>query len=144
MLKIMKLSSHLTATYARIYTPRYGIGIPEWRILAVLGFFGPLPLIRISEYASIDRGTITKAAERLRLQGAITIDPDRFDHRRKIASLTDKGADIHDKIASIANARHERLREFISDQEYGDMLKMLEKLDQALEAVNHFEPADRQ
>ena len=143
MLKIMKLSSRLNATYAKIYVPRYGIGVPEWRLMAVIGHMGPMPLIRIAEHASIDRGTITKAAERLRLQGVVRIDNDKHDNRKRIASLTPLGEKLHDKIAKIASARHDRLLDFISKEEHEEILGMLDKLDDALEKLDLYVPEKR-
>lgn len=142
MFRIMKLSSRLSATYAKIYVPRVGIGIPEWRLMAVLGFVGPLPLIRIAEHAAIDRGTITKAAERLRLQGVIDIRPDPKDSRKRIAALTPLGEKLHDRIGEIATARHHKLLEMIPAEEQAEMLEMLDKLDEALEKLDVYVPAE--
>ena len=52
-----------------VYGERFGLSIPEWRILANLGRFGPLYAGELAERSSMDKPKVTRALQRLQAAG---------------------------------------------------------------------------
>src|SRR6266508_6918853 len=63
--RLLGIAGKLTQGFNNTYTARFGIGLPEWRTLGMLGQFGPLPSIRIAELAEMDRGAIRSEERRV-------------------------------------------------------------------------------
>src|SRR5258705_6071920 len=61
-----------------VYGERFGLSIPEWRILANLGRFGALYAGELAERSSMDKPKVTRALQRLKSGGLLprAIDAD--------------------------------------------------------------------
>ena len=101
------LSNTVSNAIARDYHDQFGLTVPEWRVMAVLGRFGPDAATELCARTAMDKVTVSRAMNRLIDHGLITRSSDSDDRRRVIARLTRKGKSIHDKIVPVALA-HER------------------------------------
>jgi DNA-binding MarR family transcriptional regulator len=95
------LSNTVSNAIARDYHDQFGLTVPEWRVMAVLGRFGPDAATELCARTAMDKVTVSRAMNRLIDHGLITRSSDSDDRRRVIARLTRKGKSIHDKIVPV-------------------------------------------
>ena len=130
------LSNTVSNAIARDYQERFGLSVPEWRVLAVLGRFGPDSASGVCDHTAMDKVTVSRAMNRLAQQGLIEREADAGDRRRVIARLTRKGRTTHDKIVPVALAHERRLRDTLSAGEARTLDRLLAKLQAAARAAD--------
>jgi DNA-binding MarR family transcriptional regulator len=85
-----------------VYTREFGLSIPEWRILANLGRFGPLNAGELAERSSMDKPKVTRALQRLEARGLTERSVVASDRRQVRLMLTRRGRLLFRQIAALA------------------------------------------
>ncbi|MBT4905278.1 MAG: winged helix-turn-helix transcriptional regulator [Rhodospirillaceae bacterium] len=129
------LSNTVSNAIARDYHEQFGLTVPEWRVMAVLGRFGPDAATGICSRTAMDKVTVSRAMTRLMDRDLITRNSDSADRRRVIARLTRKGRSIHDKIIPVALAHEEQLVAALSPAEAKTFGRLLTKLQDKADAL---------
>lgn len=127
--RVLGIASKLTQGFINRYTSQFGIGLPEWRTLGILGQFGAIASIRIAELADMDRGAISRAVAWLEDNDLVRRIDDPTHKRRKIVALTAAGKRLHDRISVFARARQRRAMALLSPAEKELLDGIFEKLD---------------
>lgn len=122
------LSNTVSNAIAREYQGRFGLTVAEWRVMAVLGRFGPDIATGICARTAMDKVTVSRAMTRLIGSGLIKRSPDTADRRRVIVRLTRKGQSVHDKIVPVALDYERGLRETLTPDETRAFDRLLDKL----------------
>ena len=122
------LSNTVSNAIARDYQDQFGLTVPEWRVMAVLGRFGPDAATGLCARTAMDKVTVSRAMNRLIEHGLITRNSDSDDRRRVIARLTRKGQSIHDKIVPVALAHERNLLAALEPGEAATLDRLLAKL----------------
>lgn len=86
----------------RIYGEHFGIGIPEWRVVAQLGEFGKLTSRDIGELAQMHKTKVSRAVGELEKRGLVSRAENRQDRRVSFVALTPAGKRIYDQIVPLA------------------------------------------
>ncbi|MDX3809984.1 MAG: MarR family transcriptional regulator, partial [Bosea sp. (in: a-proteobacteria)] len=86
----------------RIYTEHFGIGIPEWRVVAQLGEFGKLTSRDIGELAQMHKTKVSRAVTELEKRGFVSRAENRQDRRESFVTLTPAGKRVYDQIVPLA------------------------------------------
>jgi DNA-binding MarR family transcriptional regulator len=95
--------AHTTSrALSRVYTREFGLSIPEWRILANLGRFGPLNAGELAERSSMDKPKVTRALQRLEAAGLAQRSIVSSDRRQVRLMLTRRGRLTFRQIAALA------------------------------------------
>jgi len=100
--RLAVLSSTVSTTVARAYDKRFGVSIPEWRVIAVLGRFPGLSAVEVAERTLMDKVAVSRAVTKLIKNGRIDREFDDTDKRRSILNLSEDGKKLHDEIAELA------------------------------------------
>ena len=129
------LANTVSNAIAREYQGRFGLTIPEWRVMAVLGRFGPDVATGICERTAMDKVTVSRAMNRLIDGGLVNSSADDSDRRRAIARLTRKGRSVHDKIVPVALEHERRIVSTLTTAEMAELDRLLAKL-QATASTN--------
>ncbi len=87
---------------SRAYRERFGLAIPEWRLIAVLADSGPLTPQSLCERTVMDKVAVTRAAQGLARRRLVKREPHASDGRSHRLSLTRAGLRLHGQIAPIA------------------------------------------
>lgn len=130
------LSNTVSNAIARDYQDRFGLTVAEWRVMAVLGRFGPDAATGISARTAMDKVTVSRAMTRLIGRGLMTRNSDSGDRRRVIAKLTRKGRTIHNKIVPVALAHEATLAGALSDAEAKTLDRLLTKLQRKADTLS--------
>ena len=95
----------------RIYSERFGIGIPEWRVIAQLGEFGKLTSRDIGELSQMHKTKVSRAVSELEKRGLTSRSENREDRREAFISLTPRGSRTYAEIVPLALAFQARWTE---------------------------------
>jgi DNA-binding MarR family transcriptional regulator len=100
--RLARLSSTVSTTIARAYDKEFGLSIPEWRVIAVLGRFPGLSAVEVAEQTFLDKVAVSRAVTKLIKNGRIDRQFADADRRRSILNLSEKGREVHDGVARLA------------------------------------------
>ena len=64
-------TNRVSRAFAALYEQEFGISIPEWRAIAVLGAFAPLSSNEICERTAMDKAKVSRAVATLLKRGLI-------------------------------------------------------------------------
>ena len=112
----------------RIYAEHFGIGIPEWRVVAQLGEFGKLTSRDIGELAQMHKTKVSRAVSELEKRGLVSRAENRQDRRESFVTLTAAGQRIYDQIVPLALGFEARWIEGIAPDELKAFERVLSTL----------------
>ena len=126
--RLAVLSSTVSTTVARAYDKRFGVSIPEWRVIAVLGRFPGLSAVEVAERTLMDKVAVSRAVTKLIKNGRIDREFDDTDKRRSILNLSEDGKKLHDEIAELALQFERDLLLGFSEEELESLDNIMERL----------------
>jgi len=130
------LAGKISSGASAIYRPRFGVGITDWRIMALLATEPWISAARICSATGLDKAAVSRSARELEGMGIVDVRPDKSDQRRQIIALTSKGIVLHDRIVKLAIAREQRLLEGFSASERKTLLDFLMRLQKQVQSAN--------
>ncbi len=95
-------ANRVSRLFARRYSESYGLGIPEWRVLAMVGRFGTLSPSAVGEWTAMDKVKVSRAAASLVARGMLRQTQDPSDGRGRLLRLTRKGMAVRDGMVPLA------------------------------------------
>jgi DNA-binding MarR family transcriptional regulator len=119
----------------RHYADRHGIGIPEWRVAAVLGQYGTMTAKDIGHIGRMHKTKVSRALAVLEAKGLVQRETNKADLREAFVSLTDKGRRLYTSLADTALSYDEKLTAALSDEERAVFDQMLRRLLQHSETL---------
>ena len=126
--RLAVLSTTISATVARAYDKRFGVSIPEWRVIAVLGRFPGLSAVEVAERTMMDKVAVSRAVTKLIKNGHIDREFADTDKRRSILNLSEDGKRLHDEIAQLALQFERDLLLGFSAEELDSLNSLMERL----------------
>jgi DNA-binding MarR family transcriptional regulator len=125
----LSITSHTVSTnIARVYEKRFGVSIPEWRVIAILGRFPGLSAVEVAERTFMDKVAVSRAVTKLIKNGRIDRQFADADRRRSILNLSEEGQQVHNEIAPLALDFESQLVADISEDDYKTFNAILEQL----------------
>jgi len=126
--RLSVLSHTVSTTLGRMYEKRFGLSIPEWRVIAILGRFPGLSAAEVAERTLMDKVAVSRAVTKLIRSGRIDRRFADADRRRSILNLSDEGQRVHDDVAALALAFERDLLQGIDEKTYADFNRALDRL----------------
>lgn len=126
-----KLSRSASQHYLRLFD----IGIETWRCMVLLAVENSISAQKVSQVIGMDKGSVSRCFKSMQARGLITLGLEASDGRLRIATLTAKGRDLHEKIRGIALERERALLSVLSDDERESLLTLLKRLHENLPEV---------
>lgn len=111
------LATSVSQSLAKVYGERFGISIPEWRVLATLGQFKEFTAREIGLHSHMHKTTVSRAVAALAERHLIARRPNRDDMREAFLTMTPKGQAVYLEIVPLARAFAEQLSEGLSRDE---------------------------
>ncbi|MEX2631674.1 MAG: MarR family transcriptional regulator [Tistlia sp.] len=128
-------TNRISRAFARRYSARFGLSIPEWRVLAVLGSFAPLSSNEICERTAMDKAKVSRAVALLTGKGLVDRAPHPQDQRLLRLSLSAAGRRSFEAVVPIAERLEDELTAELSDRERAVLDRCLERLGAALDRL---------
>ena len=113
---------------ARTYAERFGIGIPEWRVLATVGEFRRMTAKAIGLHAHMGKVKVSRAAASLEARGLIRRMPNADDLREAFLGLTPEGDRLYGEIAPLALSYVADLKAGLTAEEEALLDGLIDKL----------------
>lgn len=130
--RVSVLASRISKQLAQVYEQRFGISIPEWRVLAHLAANQRVSVREIYTRADMDKSKVSRAAANLERAGLIRKAMNAADRRLVEMSLTRKGQRLFSQIAPLALDFEAQLMDRLNGDEQRALESILTKLDAAL------------
>ena len=127
--RLSVLTNRISTAIARVYVRRFALTVPEWRVMAVLGRFGPMSANAVCERTAMDKVRVSRAVARLAAAGRLERRTDDADRRRALLELTPRGRAVYDEIGPLALAVEARLLAQLSAADRADLARLLPKLE---------------
>ncbi len=127
--RLSVLSNRVSRLLAREYADRFGIGIAEWRVMAVLGPSPGLSAVEVAERTSMDKVRVSRAVRALHRKGLLERRRDCTDQRVTRLRLTPRGERVYRQVARLALAFEARLLAEFRETEIRRLLAFLDRLD---------------
>jgi len=125
----LSITSHTVSTnIAAIYEKRFGVSIPEWRVIAILGRYPGLSAVEVADRTLMDKVAVSRAVTKLIKNGRIDREFADADRRRSILNLSEEGRKVHNEIAPLALQFESELLQDISDEDFQTFNSILEQL----------------
>lgn len=128
-------STQVSRLFMRNYAEDFGLTIPEWRVLAVVGRFQTLSPSAVGELTAMDKVKVSRAAASLVSRGLVKQSQDPSDGRGRLLRLTRKGVTLHGQVVPRARALEASLADGLSRTEWASLNKALAKLNAHCEAI---------
>ena len=122
------VASLVSQALSRIYAERYGIGVPEWRVLVTLGQYGMMTGKAIGAHSHMHKTKVSRAVAELERRKLIARRSNRDDLRVSFLSLTPPGRAIYEELTPHALEFARRLAEAIDPQDRPAFERAFERL----------------
>jgi DNA-binding MarR family transcriptional regulator len=122
------VASLVSQALSRIYADRYGIGVPEWRVLVTLGQFGTMTGKAIGRHSHMHKTKVSRAVALLEKRKFVARKANRADLREAFLSLTPTGRAIYEDLAPIALDFARKLSEAIEPGDRAAFQRAIERL----------------
>jgi DNA-binding MarR family transcriptional regulator len=123
------LAETVSQSLAGVYRRRYGITVPEWRLLATLGQFGTVTAKGVGQHSRMHKTKVSRAAAALEARALIRREPNSQDMRESFLALTEDGRRIYETLAPQARAFAKAL---VADFSASDCERLDELLDRLM------------
>ena len=128
--RLSVLSNRVSGAIARVYSERFGLGVTEWRVMAVLGRYPDLSAGEVAQRTAMDKVAVSRAVAGLVDAGRVERETHGDDRRRSVLRLTVAGHAIHDAVAPLALAFERRLLDGMTADEREVLFRLLDRLDE--------------
>ena len=141
--RLNRLSAEVSQALSSEYQERYKLDIPEWRVLATLGFRNEACTAQyISHCTRTHKSTISRAVMSL-MQRHLVERVENADDRREFSlRMTDKGKTLYEELIPRLLRKEQGIMACLSAQERKDFARLLSKMEESLELVQTREEAD--
>jgi DNA-binding MarR family transcriptional regulator len=116
---------------ARVYSERFGVDIPGWRVLATLGQFGPVTSKQIGAHSRMHKTKVSRAVATLEELGLVSRTASPGDRRETIIALTAKGRAVYGEIVPLALAYEQRVLDAFPSEDARRLEALLDRLAEA-------------
>jgi DNA-binding MarR family transcriptional regulator len=121
-------SNAVSDLIARSYHGRFGLKIPEWRVMAVLGELASATQRELGEATAMDKVTVNRASKALVDRGLLGRAPNESDGRSHHLALTAVGRELYEQIVPLALSVEGELETVLDADEARILAGILEKL----------------
>ena len=130
------LANKLSSGASSLYRERFGIGVVDWRIMALLAIEPWITAARICSVIGLDKASASRSVQLLEAKGLVQVRPGMGRGKPQELALTEAGDALHDRILAVALERERRLLACLSQEEVETLIDLLARLHQNLPAVN--------
>lgn len=126
--RMATLTHTIMRSVAAVFEDRFGISIPEWKVLAIIHEAPGLSAVAVARCANMDTVAVSRAVTKLMDVGYVVRDLDTEDRRRSVLNLSEEGHALHSQVAPVALDIEKSLFDELSDEEMQVFEKVMQKL----------------
>ena len=134
--RLNRLAAEVSAALSSEYQQRYGLDIPEWRVLATLGFRNDACSAQyIAHCTRTHKSTISRAVTALMRRQLVERVENEDDRREFALRMTRKGKALYHELIPRLKRKEQDILSCLSAQERKDFARMLGKIENSLGLV---------
>ena len=142
--RLNRLAAEVSAALSSEYQQRYGLDIPEWRVLATLGFRNDACSAQyIAHCTRTHKSTISRAVSALMARQLVERVENADDRREFQLRMTRSGKALYQKLIPRLLRKEQEILSCLSAQERKDFARMLGKIEKNLDLVQTSEEAGK-
>lgn len=126
-------TNRISRAFARHYQDEFGLSIPEWRVLAILGNYAPISSNEICDRTAMDKAKVSRAVSQLIANGLVQRETHANDQRLLELSLTRKGRNVYAAIVPRAQAIERHITAGMTANEITLLRDLLDRLSQKVD-----------
>jgi len=142
--RLSVLTNVVSSTIAEAYQRRFGLSIPEWRVLAVLARHPGVSAAEVARLTRMDAVAVSRAVARLLAAGRLRRTIARDDRRRSVLAMTATGAAVYREVAPLALGYERELLATLGAAERAALDRALDALTTRAQALSEARVALRQ
>lgn len=141
--RLNRLAAEVSAALASEYSERYGLDIPEWRVLATLGAREtPCTAQYISRCTRTHKSTISRAVTSLMRRKLIARIADKSDGRAFTIGFTAKGRALYDELVPYLLRKDRDIMSCLNADQRRQFAAALTTIEKSLDLVQTAEGAE--
>lgn len=121
-------SNAVSGRIAQEYRTRFGLSVPEWRVMAVLGDAGILTQRDLTQRTVMDKVAVNRACKVLEERELIARTPNEQDGRSHLLALTKAGENVYSQVMPLAVEMEKLLFSALTAAEMKQFRALLEKV----------------
>lgn len=126
--RLSVLTNTVSTAIAGAYATRFGLSIPEWRVIAVLGLEPGLSAAQVAERTAMDKVAVSRAVSSLLRSRRVTRTFANADRRRSMLKLTRSGESVYWRVVPFARRYERALLADLSNAERMHLDRLLARL----------------
>ncbi|UZE49990.1 MarR family winged helix-turn-helix transcriptional regulator [Rhodopseudomonas sp. P2A-2r] len=140
--RLNRLAAEVSAALSGEYRERHGLDIPEWRVLATLGFRNEACSAQyIAQCTRTHKSTISRAVTTLMERALIERVANADDRREFNLRLTARGRGLYEELIPRLLRKERDIMSCLSAQERKDFAALLGKIERSLDLMQGREAA---
>ncbi|ATW04128.1 MarR family transcriptional regulator [Sphingopyxis sp. BSNA05] len=128
-------SNAVSDVIAGEYKSLFGLKIPEWRVMSVLGTRGASTQRQLVEATLMDKVTVNRAVKNLVDRALLDRSPNTADGRSHHLLLSSTGRDLYGKILPAAQAMDKKIMSVLSTEEKAELSAMLARIKKSADTI---------
>ena len=134
--RLNRLAAEVSNALSAEYQERYGLDIPEWRVLATLGVRKDACSAQyIAQCTRTHKSTISRAVTSLMQRNLVERVENAEDRREFRLQMTAKGKTLYEELIPRLLRREQEILSCLSTQERKDFAALLGKIESSLDLV---------
>jgi DNA-binding MarR family transcriptional regulator len=134
--RLNRLAAEVSAALSSEYRERYGLDIPEWRVLATLGFRNDACSAQyIAHCTRTHKSTISRAVTTLMERRLIERVENADDRREFVLRMTGKGQVLYEELIPRLKRKEQEILSCLTAQERKEFSSALGKIEKHLDLV---------
>ncbi|MCJ7452359.1 MAG: MarR family transcriptional regulator [Steroidobacteraceae bacterium] len=126
--RLSVLTNVVSGSIAAAYQRRFGLGIPEWRVIAVLARHPGLSAAEVAAFTRMDAVAVSRAVTRLVRAGRLRRSVAGDDRRRSVLRLSPAGRAVYRRIAPLALDYERELLDCLDARQVAELDSIIGKL----------------
>ena len=128
-------TNRVSRAFAAQYAQEFGISIPEWRAIAVLGAFAPLSSNEICQRTAMDKAKVSRAVASLLKRGLIAREVHATDQRLIQLTLSKSGRKVYEGVIPRARAIEAAVTKGLSKADVAHLHRILDRIGARLDEI---------
>ena len=142
--RLNRLAAEVSAALSSEYQERYGLDIPEWRVLATLGFRNDACSAQyVAHCTRTHKSAISRAVAALLRRQLVERVENEDDRREYRLRMTRKGKALYEELIPRLLRKEQQILSCLSAQERKDFALMLGKIENSLDLVQTSKEASK-
>ena len=141
--RLNRLAAEVSSALSGEYQERYGLDIPEWRVLATLGFRNEACSAQyIAHCTRTHKSTISRAVTALMNRQMVERVENADDRREFRLRLTRRGKALYEELIPRLLRKEQEILSCLTAQQRKQLALLLDKIEQSLALVQTSQEAD--